>query len=84
VTVNQTTGTVYVTNFDNDMVSVINGQTNTVTAASRSGRTDGVAVNPSTNTIYTANPGDGTVSVINGQNNHGDRHHPAGSGVATE
>jgi YVTN family beta-propeller protein len=46
-------------------VSVISGQTNTVTATIRVGLDPrGVAANPKTNTIYVANSGSNTVSVL--------------------
>ena len=46
-------------------VSVIDGATNTVTAAIGVGtHPEGMAVDPVTDTVYVANGGDGTVSVI--------------------
>ena len=69
--VNPATNTVYVTNFGASTVSVINGQTNTVTATIRVGPAGsepyGVAVNPATNTAYVATLS--KVSVISGQTN---------------
>jgi YVTN family beta-propeller protein len=54
-----------VTNTGDGTVSVINGQTNTVTATVAAGNAPlGVAANPKTNTSYVANAGDGTVSVL--------------------
>ena len=51
-------------------VSVINGQTRTVTATvAVGGQPYGVAVNPQTDTVYVTNGADGTVWVINGQAN---------------
>src|SRR5262249_52732578 len=64
------TDTVYVANFDDNTVSVINGQTNTVTATIPVGSTPiGIAADPRTNRIYVSNLNDNTVSVINGQTN---------------
>jgi YVTN family beta-propeller protein len=71
VAVNPKTNTVYVANrLDPGRVSVISGQTDTVTATIPVGHLPaGVAVNPSTNTVFVANEQDSTVSVINGQTN---------------
>ena len=70
VAVNPSTNTVYVTNFNDNTVSVIDGSNNTVTATVTVGSTPwGVAVNPSTNTVYVTNSNDNTVSVIDGSNN---------------
>jgi YVTN family beta-propeller protein len=67
VTVNPSTGAVYVTNIRNGTVSVISGRGNTVTATIPVGNGPvGVAVNPLTGAVYTANIGDATVSVISG------------------
>ena len=65
VAVNPSTNTVYVTNFNDNTVSVIDGSNNTVRATvSVGGYPWGVAVNPSTNTVYVANAGSNSVSVI--------------------
>ena len=65
VAVNPSTNTVYVTNADDNTVSVINGSTNAVTSTISVGSYPyGVAVNPSTNTVYVTNADDNTVSVI--------------------
>ena len=70
VAVNPSTNTVYVTNFYDNTVSVIDGSNNTVTSTvSVGGYPGGVAVNPSTNTVYVTNSDDNTVSVIDGSNN---------------
>jgi len=70
VAVNPSTNMVYVTNNRDSTVSVINGNTNKVTAVIQVGGAPfGVAVNPNTNTIYVTNNSDGTVSVINGNSN---------------
>ena len=67
VAVNPSTNTVYVANYADNSVSVINGSTNTVTATVSVGSIpSAVAVNPSTNTVYVANYADKSVSVING------------------
>ncbi|HXO24400.1 MAG TPA: hypothetical protein VN870_07465, partial [Streptosporangiaceae bacterium] len=67
VAVKPSTGDVYVTNIKDGTVSVISGQTNTVTAVIPVGNGPaGVAVNPLTGAVYTANIGDETVSVICG------------------
>ena len=62
------THTVYVTNRNDDTVSVIDGSTHTVTATVPVGKSpDGVAVDPGTHTVYVTNQlSDGTVSVIDG------------------
>jgi YVTN family beta-propeller protein len=69
---NPVTHTVYVSNMQDNTLSVIDETTNTVTATIPAG-TDpvGVGVDPSTNTIYVAddlntNTGDGVVTVIDG------------------
>ena len=53
-----------------NLVSVINGRTNTVLATVRVGRDPfAVAVNPRANTIYVTNAASETVSVISGRAN---------------
>ena len=70
VAVNPSTNTVYVPNFSDGNVSVINGSTNDVTTTVSVGNGAGsVAVNPSTNTVYVTNANDNTVSVIDGSTN---------------
>ena len=52
------------------VMSVVNGDTETVTATIPVGDfPSGLAVDPKTDTIYSANAQDGTVSVINGKTN---------------
>ena len=71
VGVNPATNTVYVSNwYDND-VSVIDGATNTVTDTVNVGTSGaaGVAVNPATNTVYVLNSGDSDMYVIDGATN---------------
>ena len=54
--VNPNTNRIYVTNWDSNNVSVIDGASNTVVATVAVGNhPDGVAVNPNTNLIYVAN-----------------------------
>src|SRR5215472_745400 len=56
IAVDPATNTVYETNQDGNSVSVINGQTDTVTATIGVGSSpEGIAVDPATNTIYVAN-----------------------------
>ena len=74
--INKVTNTVYVSNFDDGTLSVINGATcnrNTTTGCSQTPPTTTVgnapqqiAVDEVTNTIYNVNQGDGTVSIIDG------------------
>jgi YVTN family beta-propeller protein len=68
--VNPNTNTIYVADYRLNVVSVINGSTNTVMATvSVGGDPSSVAVNPNTNTIYVANSSSNSVSVINGSTN---------------
>ena len=70
VAVNPSTNTVYVANFSDGSVSVVDGSTNTVTSTVSVGSYPaGVAVNPATNTVYVANYFSNSVSVINGSTN---------------
>ena len=65
VAVNLATNTIYVTNGNQNTVSVINGQTNKITATFPGGGSpDVAAVNPRTDTLYVTNLPGGTVSVI--------------------
>ena len=67
VAVDPGTHTVYVTNTEDNTVSVIDGKTHTVTATVFVGDyPTSVAVDPNTHTVYVANLHDGTVSVIDG------------------
>ena len=60
----------YVGNSRSDIVSVIDGQTNTVIARIRVGNEPyGIAFNPNNGDLYVTNRHSGTVSVIDGQNN---------------
>jgi YVTN family beta-propeller protein len=68
VAVNSKTNTIFVTGIGDGTVSVISGQTNTVTATIPVGDFPsfprGVTVNPKTNTAYVATSGNDTVSVL--------------------
>ena len=70
VGVNPTTNRVYVANFDDDTVSVIDGATNAVIATIPGGVSGphDVGVNPTTDRVYVANLR-GTVSTIDGATN---------------
>jgi YVTN family beta-propeller protein len=71
VAVNAVTNKIYVTNYVDASVSVIDGATNTVTGSVSVGiHPDAIAVNPVTNKIYVAClGGGGTVTVIDGATN---------------
>ena len=70
IAVNPSTNRIYVANFGEGTVSVIDGASNTVLATIKVGKNpDGIAVNPSTNRIYVANQDSNTVSVIDGASN---------------
>ena len=59
------TKAIYVTNTDDNTVSVISARTNTVTATIPVGQgPQGVTVDAKTNTAYVANPVNDTVSVL--------------------
>ena len=65
VAVDPAAGTVYVANYGDGTVSVINAATSTVIATIPvGGSPSAVAVDPATRTVYLANRGAGTVSVI--------------------
>jgi DNA-binding beta-propeller fold protein YncE len=73
--VDEATNTIYVTNGNDDTVSVVDGSHCNGTDTSQCGNTwpvidvgsspQGIAFNPITRTLYVANRSDGTVSVIN-------------------
>ena len=64
------TNRIYVTNVNNDNVSVISGATNAVISTIPVGSTrQGVGVNPFTNRIYITNANNNNVSVISGAAN---------------
>jgi len=68
--INHHTNTIYVANFDDNNVSVINGTNNTRINDIQVGKGPiTIAVNSETNTVYVANIMNNTVSVINGTTN---------------
>lgn len=68
--VNTETNMIYVANWSDDNVSVIDGSSNSIIAFVTVGdKPVDVGVNPITNMVYVANNGDGTVSIINGKDN---------------
>ena len=67
VAANPLTGYVYVASQLANTVSVISGQTNTVTATVPVRNPQGTAVDPPTGDVYVTNFNDGTVSVISGR-----------------
>jgi YVTN family beta-propeller protein len=70
--VNQVTGQVYIGNYSDNTVSVIDGASNTVAATISVGQTPfGMAVNPATGHVYVANENSNNVSVIDGQGTQG-------------
>jgi len=71
IAVNENNNRIYVTNYTDGTVSVIDGNTNTVIATVPvSGGPSGIGVNPSTNKIYVANHSDGNpVTVLDGNTN---------------
>ncbi len=79
VAANPLTGSVYVTNQLDNTVSVISGQTNTISATIPVGSPQGMAVNPLTGDVYVTNFNDSTVSVISGQTNTVSTTIPVGS-----
>ena len=73
IVVNPVTNMIYVANFDDDDVSVINGSTNTVVADPSVGLgPDALAVDPVNNLIYVGNFDSNSVSVIDGATNEVD------------
>ena len=70
VGVNPNTNRVYVTNYDNGTVTVLDGATNSViTTVPTGNRPNDVGVNPNTNRIYVPNNASGNVTVIDGATN---------------
>jgi len=88
VAVDPSTDTVYATNFLTNTVSVIDGETDTVTGTISVGSEPGaIAVDPLTNMVYVANWNTGNVWVINGETNTATRVIDLGvspSGVAVD
>lgn len=71
VALNPATYKVYVANYDDSTITVIDGLTNhVVTTIPVGSEPSGIVVNPVTNRIYVLNSNDYTVSVINGATNH--------------
>ena len=80
IAVDEITNTIYVANFEDGTVSVIDGTTcdGKLTSGCQAKpatvsvgyQPDGLAVNPKTDTIYVANSGSNTVSVIDGASCH--------------
>ena len=67
---NPNTNLVYVANYYNNSVSVINATNNTITANLPVGLGPrDISLNPETNTVYVANYYDDSVSVIDGEKN---------------
>jgi YVTN family beta-propeller protein len=69
VAVNPVTNKIYVTNYDSDNVTVIDGATNLTTTVAAGSRPTAVAVNPVSNKIYVANYDSANVTVIDGATN---------------
>jgi YVTN family beta-propeller protein len=64
---NPPTNKIYVANYDDNTVSVIDGKTNRVINIVNVGKNPySVAVNPNTNTVYITNKNYDTVSIIKG------------------
>lgn len=71
IAVNENTNRIYVTNYADNTVSVIDGNINSVIATVPVGAgPSGIGVNPATNKVYVVNRGDSTISVINGNTNN--------------
>jgi YVTN family beta-propeller protein len=71
IAVNPTTNRIYVTNSASNIVSVVDGLTNTIEANVTLGSYPyGIAVNPETNLIYVATPRSNMTYVIDGATNH--------------
>jgi YVTN family beta-propeller protein len=66
VAVNPNTNMIYVTNADDNTVSVIDGKTNNIVDTIKVGNNPvAVAVNPNTNILYVTNADDNSLSAIN-------------------
>ncbi|HEX4486251.1 MAG TPA: choice-of-anchor D domain-containing protein, partial [Terriglobales bacterium] len=66
VVVNSATNQIYVANYSNGSVSVIDGASNSVTPVAVGISPTALAVNPATGRVYVANKNDNTVSVMEG------------------
>ncbi|OPD41742.1 YncE family protein [Bacillus thuringiensis] len=76
------TNRIYVTNVNNDNVSVISGAANVVIATISVGSSPvGVGINPSTNLIYVTNANNDNASVIDGLTNSMIKTIPVGNGL---
>src|ERR671925_435873 len=71
VAVNPNNNTIYVTDYNSSIVSVIEGKTNSVMGSIDVGGSSptSIAVNPNNNTIYVTDYNSGTISVIDGTTN---------------
>lgn len=70
IAVNSNTNRVYVTNYGDGMVNILDGETKTIIARVKvGGNLAGVAVNPITNRIYVGSSNDNTVNVLDGNTN---------------
>jgi YVTN family beta-propeller protein len=69
IAVDTATNKIYLANFNNNLVSVVDGLTNTVTTVTAGANPTAVAVNSQTNKIYVANNGSNNVTVIDGATN---------------
>lgn len=69
IALNSQTKKIYVTNFANDTVSVLDSESNTLLTTITVGKgPNGISVNENTNKIYVANQIDNTVTIIDGLN----------------
>jgi YVTN family beta-propeller protein len=66
VAVNPVTNKIYVSNFNGNSVTVIDGVTNTPTTIAAGSNPGGIAINPVTNKIYVVKGGSDNVTVIDG------------------
>ena len=69
IAVNTATNKIYLANFNNNLVSVVDGVTNAVSTVTAGTNPTAVAVNPQTNKIYVANNGSNNVTVVDGATN---------------
>ncbi len=68
VAVNPVTNRVYVANFEDRNVAVVDGATKTTSTINAGSNPSAVAVNQVTNKVYVPNMGDNTVTVIDAAN----------------
>jgi YVTN family beta-propeller protein len=69
IAVNTATNKIYLANFNNNLVSVVDGVTNAVITVTAGTNPTAVAVNTQTNKIYVANNGSNNVTVVDGATN---------------